>query len=86
MNVRELRELLNEVPEGFTQEEFDETEVLSLTWNGEFESPCECQSGIIEISGTCDEFGNPIEDDGFPDTFKAFALLPHIDEVDPQLN
>lgn len=73
MTVKEARELLSILPEGFTQEEFDETELLTLTFNGDFETPCECQSGIIEVSS-------------FDETFHAFALLPHIDEVDPQLN
>lgn len=73
MNVKELRELLSELPEGFTQEEFDEIDVVSFTEDGEFETPCECQSGIIEVRA-------------LNETFHAFALLPHIDEVDPQLN
>lgn len=73
MTVKEGRILLSTLPEGLTQEEFDETELLMLTLDGEFETPCECQSGIIEVK-------TPNE------TFLAFALLPHIDEVDPQLN
>lgn len=73
MTVRELRELLSELPEGFTQEEFDGIDVVSFAEDGEFETPCECQSGVIEIRV-------------LNDSFHAFALLPHIEEVDPQLN
>lgn len=73
MTVKGLRELLSKVPEGFTQEEFDGIDVVAFAENGDFETPCECQSGIIEFTI-------------FNGTLKAFALLPHIEEVDPQLN
>lgn len=43
MNVKELREMLNDIPEGMTQEEFDNLEVNYSVDGFNFESPCECE-------------------------------------------
>ncbi len=92
MNVKELRELLSEVPEGFTQEEFDEMEVNYSVDGFNFETPCECESGVIEFQGTCNECGELVDSDGHADTIRLFALMPHgISEqfqelIEPQLN
>ena len=92
MNVKELRELLNEVPEGLTQQEFDETEVNYTVDGFNFESPCKCETGIIEFEGTCNECGEPLDDDGNPDKIRIFALMPHgisdsfQENIEPLLN
>ena len=74
MLVKELRNLLNDIPENISKEDFDNLEVM-FSSTGEFFNPCMENSGLIEFSGYCDEDGNDIEDDDFPENIKAFALL-----------
>ncbi len=75
MQVKELREFLNVVPENMTQEEFDELEVV-FPIDERFVSPCEQESGIIEFTEPCDAQGNRVhvENDA---PFKFFGLMPH---------
>lgn len=77
MNVKELREMLNDVPEGMTQEQFDNLEVNYSVDGFNFESPCSCESGVVSFEGTCNEEGEPIESDGKPDLINLFILMPH---------
>jgi hypothetical protein len=77
MNVRELRELLNEIPEGFTKDEFDELEVQFSVDGFNFETPCDCECGVIEFEGLEDESGDILDEYGNPETLIMFALMPH---------
>lgn len=77
MNVKELREMLNDIREGMTQEEFDNLEVNYSVDGFNFESPCECESGIVSFEGFCNECGEPTESDGAPEKITLFILMPH---------
>lgn len=77
MNVKELRELLSEVPEGFTQQEFDELQVSYSVDGMNFESPCPCETGIVTFGGICNEEGDEILSDEQPENISMFILMPH---------
>jgi hypothetical protein len=77
MNVKELRELLSDVPEEMTQEQFDELDVNYSVDGFNFESPCGCESGLVSFEGTCTQDGVLIPSDGAPETITMFILMPH---------
>lgn len=75
MTVKELKEILAELPEGLTAEQFDESMVLFPFEDG-FVSPCPTESGLIELGPAVDEKGNEIEEDEAAPHL-CFALVPH---------
>ena len=65
MTVGQLKEMLNDIPEDFTIEEFDELEFMFSTDGFTYFSPCDCETGVLVL--TDDEDNEEI----------IFAALPH---------
>jgi S-ribosylhomocysteine lyase LuxS involved in autoinducer biosynthesis len=65
MTVGELKEILNDVPDEMTIEEFDELEFMFSTDGFTYFSPCGCETGVLVL--TDDEENEEI----------IFAALPH---------
>lgn len=78
MKIRELKEMLSEVPEGLTLEQFDNLEVLMPGVDNSFDGICEEESGVVEFGDPCDVDGNTIDTPDFwEDINKAFLFAPH---------
>jgi hypothetical protein len=79
MNVKETRELLSKLPEGLTQEQFDELELVFTVDGFNFQTPCEGESGHISFQGICLKDGETIPDTPPENlsTINVFALMPH---------
>lgn len=73
MLVKDLKTLLNKLPEGVSQEQFDELTVM-FSHDEDFYIPSVENSGFIEFGDPCDSKGNPIEDDKYKN-ISAFALI-----------
>jgi hypothetical protein len=80
MKVKNLKELLNNIPENMTQEQFDELNVLVSTGDV-FIIPDEKESGVISFTGTCDEHGNELPEDQHTPEITAFAIIGGIETV-----
>ena len=71
MTVAELKEILNDIPEGFTEEEFDELEFMFSTDGFTYFSPCLRETGVMVL--TDEEENEEI----------IFAALPHdVDNIE----
>lgn len=71
MKVRDLKEILKDIPPDMTTEEFDELNVLipsSMEFDGLFLSPCLKETGIGELGLN--------EEGDIPETMKSFVIVP----------
>ena len=73
MTVGEFKELLNEVPEGMTMEEFDELDFMFTSDGYNYYSP------HIEYTGVVDFIDD--EDDEDDEETVIFAASPHEDDM-----
>lgn len=85
MKVKDLKSILSEIPEGLTEDEFNELDVLipmdATEFDGAWVSPCIDEAEVAE-------FG--IDEDS-DETRPAFILVPHgffepVHGVPPELN
>lgn len=80
MTRKELKKMVDTVPDGMTEAEFDEVPVFICSDGNAFMMPDPSTSGYIVFGGKCNEDGSPIEDDGLPDEIPAFALIATMEE------
>ena len=73
ITVGELKEILNEIPEGMSMEDFDKIPVLVYDEFGELVDACECETGInlVDVLGTDEQE-------------IVFSVLPHDYDIDQE--
>jgi hypothetical protein len=76
MTVKELKSLF-ELPEGVSQKEFDNLQVLiSNQGVDDVLNPCRVdESGYVVFGGVCDEGGNPIGEDAEDEKYDHAVFL-----------
>lgn len=75
MLVKDLKKMLNDVPNGMTLEQFDELPFCFSVNGLEFETACKKESGVITFIDDCNEDGTPKAERG--EDINVFALMPH---------
>lgn len=79
MTVKDGRELLSKRPVGMSQQEFDDMPLFVKSFDDDLMSPCNCNSGVIEVYEAITATGRVIQ---LPDNQieKVFLFGPH--EID----